>query len=68
MTTTEAFEHLTSKRGWYKLCKINEASARNLKRNFKLNKLSLDKIHSLLETAGYSSKIKWVQPKSVKLK
>lgn len=66
MTTNEAFEHLTDQRGWYKLCNIDEAVARSLKRNYKAGKISTDKIYTLLTVAGYTNKVEWKTPKPTK--
>lgn len=61
MTKNEAFEHLTSKRGWYKLCGISPEAARSAKAQFKKGKLSAEKINKLLIGAGYCIEIaeKW---------
>lgn len=53
MTKNEAFEHLTSKRGWYKLCGISPEAARSAKSQFKKGKLSAEKINKILKCAGY---------------
>ena len=68
MTTSEAFIHLTERRGWYKRCAnkgktLDASTARSFKNEFKKGKLSDSKITSLLVSAGYKVQpAEWTQP------
>jgi len=53
MTKREAFEHLTSQRGWYKELDIPEKTANSAKVSFRKGQLSSDKIDEILLKAGY---------------
>lgn len=53
MTTKEAFEELINQRAWYKDLGIPETTATNLKYNFGLGKVSIEKMEEILEKAGY---------------
>ena len=55
MTTKKAFKHLTSQRGWYKLCDVNKDTARSLKRHSINNKVSEERMSELLKSAGYKN-------------
>ncbi len=53
MTTHDAFQDLTSKRGWYKAIGITEKAASSAKTAFKNGKITLDKMEEVLSKAGY---------------
>lgn len=56
MTTNEAFENLTSKRGWYKQAGIGQQLATSLKSCHKKGLVTNDRMVALLAAAGYKQK------------
>lgn len=53
MTTKQAFEQLTSKRGWYKDLDMPEPEASSIKNRYKTGKLSIEKMEEVITRAGY---------------
>jgi hypothetical protein len=57
MTTQEAFEALLSVRGNHARMGITTEQKRNMKRNFKIGKVSLDKMEATLRASGFEKVI-----------
>lgn len=68
-TTEELFEHVIHTRGVYQDLGITEMAVKNLRRNYKAGKVSIDKMHEVLRRAGYQivQETKWGQPEDVKV-
>jgi len=65
MTTSEAFEKLISKRGWYNDLGIPKSAGQSLAKRFKESgSISIDKMEELLEKARYKvfMEKQWVDP------
>lgn len=56
MTTKEAFAQLVSQRGWHNDLGISDNTAWSANKNFKIGKLSIERMEELLEKAGFTVK------------